>query len=98
MLRVAHRDKGRSRCLVMRFVTTRNGAPPISFAGPLLEGLAPDGGLYVPEKIEYWSADEIGRLRNQTLTEIGYRTLRPYARGDVDATPFEGLVVAALNF
>jgi threonine synthase len=98
MLRVAHRDKGRSRCLVMRFVTTRNGAPPISFAGALLEGLAPDGGLYVPEKIECWSADEIGRLRNRTLTEIGYRTLRPYARGEVDATLFEALVVDALNF
>src|SRR5262249_38768708 len=97
-LRVAHRGEGCPRHLVMRFVTTRSGAPPISFADALLEGLAPDGGLYVPETIERWSVDEIGRLRHRTLTEIGYRALRPYARGEVDATLFEALVVDALNF
>jgi threonine synthase len=82
----------------MRFVTTRDGAPPISFSEALLEGLAPDGGLYVPETIEPWTADEIGRLPNRTLTEIGYRALRPYTRGELDATLFEALVVDALNF
>lgn len=82
----------------MRFVTTRGGAPPMSFSEALLEGLAPDGGLYVPETIEPWRADEIRRLPNRTLTEIGYRALRPYTRGELDATLYEALVVDALNF
>ncbi len=82
----------------MRFVTTRGGASPVSFSAALLEGLAPDGGLYVPETIEPWLADEIARLPNRTLTEIGYRALRPYTRGELDATLFEALVVDALNF
>jgi threonine synthase len=64
----------------------------------MLEGLAPDGGLYVPETIEPWQTHELARLQNRTLTEIAYRALRPYTRGELDATTFEAIVVAALNF
>ena len=34
----------------MRYVSTRGAAKPQRFTGILLEGLAPDGGLYVPER------------------------------------------------
>ncbi len=64
----------------------------------LIEGLAPDGGLYVPEAIESWSERELERLPTRTLTEIAYRVLRPYTRGELDATAFEAAVVEALNF
>ena len=33
----------------MRYVSTRGGSPALGFADVLLAGLAPDGGLYVPE-------------------------------------------------
>jgi len=33
----------------MRYISTRGGAPAVSFTEALLAGLAPDGGLYVPE-------------------------------------------------
>jgi threonine synthase len=81
----------------MPFVTTRGG-PPVSFSTALLAGLAPDGGLYVPEAIEPLPRDEVARLTQRTLTEIGYRVLRPYTRGELDATLFEALAVDALNF
>ncbi len=64
----------------------------------MLAGLAPDGGLYVPETIEPWARGELDRLGNRTLTEIAYRALRPYTRPELDATTFEAIVVAALNF
>jgi threonine synthase len=97
----------------MRFVTTRAVQQPVSAGsagdrdGPstgvslrtaMLAGLAPDGGLYVPESIDVWTPGEISRLRNRTLTEIAYRVLRPYTRPELDATTFEAVVVAALNF
>jgi len=34
-----------------RFVSTRGGAPPVSFREAVVRGLAPDGGLYVPESM-----------------------------------------------
>jgi threonine synthase len=81
----------------MKFVTTRSG-PGVSFRTALFEGLAPDGGLYVPETIEPWADHELARLPRRTLTEIGLRALRPFARGDVDAATLEAVVVEALNF
>jgi threonine synthase len=86
----------------MRFVTTRAtpgaDAPDVSLRTAMLEGLAPDGGLYVPEVIEPWQPGEIARLRNRTLTEIAYRALRPYTRPALDATTCEAVVVSALDF
>jgi threonine synthase len=35
----------------MRYVSTRGEAPPRAFSEILLEGLAPDGGLYLPEEL-----------------------------------------------
>src|SRR5258706_92653 len=60
----------------MRFVTTRQQAPPVSFTDALYAGLAPDGGLYVPETIEAWTAEDLSRLPPRTLTENGLRARR----------------------
>jgi threonine synthase len=81
----------------MRFVTTRGG-PAASFKTALLEGLAPDGGLYVPEAIEAWTKEELSRLPRRTLTEIALRALRPFTRGELDPATLEAVVVEALNF
>jgi threonine synthase len=82
----------------MRFVNTRRPSDTVSLREALIEGLAPGGGLYVPEHLDEWSEREIERLPTRTLTEIAYRALRPYTRGEVDATAFEAAVVEALNF
>src|SRR5262245_1582210 len=82
----------------MQFVTTRGGAPDVSFRTALFEGLAPDGGLYVPERLDPWTPAELARLGTRTLTEIAMRVLRPFTRGDLDATVFEAVMAAALDF
>jgi threonine synthase len=93
----------------MRFVTTRSARAAsgtssadqpasVTLRTAMLEGLAPDGGLYVPEHIEPWREAELRRLPERTLTEIAYRALRPYTRPELDATTFEAVVVEALNF
>jgi threonine synthase len=97
----------------MRYVTTRSARQPVA-AGhhaavetavssatlrtAMLEGLAPDGGLYVPEQIETWQSGELARIAKRTLTELAYRALRPYTRPELDATTCEAVVAAALNF
>jgi len=84
--------------VAVRFVNTRRPADAVSLREALIEGLAPGGGLYVPETIDQWSEREIERLPTRTLTETAYRVLRPYTRGELDATAFEAAVVEALNF
>jgi threonine synthase len=81
----------------MRFVSTR-GAASASFRTALFRGLAPDGGLYVPERIDPWTEDELARLPRRTLTEIGLRALRPFVRGEIDPATLEAVIVEALDF
>src|SRR5947208_5157978 len=82
----------------MRFLTTRGQAPAVDFRTALFDGLAPDGGLYVPETIEPWADHELARLPRRTLTELALRALRPFTRGELDAATLEAVVVEALNF
>jgi threonine synthase len=73
----------------VQYVSTRGGSPPRRFGEILLEGLAPDGGLYVPEsypKIDVFS------LRGKSYAEIALAILSrfmddvPDLRGLVERT------------
>lgn len=52
----------------MRYLSTRGGAERLPFCDVMLAGLAPDGGLYVPES---YPGLDLPRLRT-VLTEKGY--------------------------
>ncbi len=58
----------------MRYLSTRGHADRKRFCEILLEGLAPDGGLYLPEAYPQISAAELARLR-QVLSTHGYAAL-----------------------
>jgi len=58
----------------MRYLSTRGHADRKRFCEILLEGLAPDGGLYLPEAYPQISAAELARLR-QVLNTQGYAAL-----------------------
>jgi len=50
----------------LHYISTRGLSPKASFEDVLLAGLAPDGGLYLPETWPRLSATEIGDLRRTT--------------------------------
>jgi threonine synthase len=60
----------------VNYVSTRGQSPARRFSEILLEGLAPDGGLYVPER--YPQAD-LGRLRQLPYGELAHALLSLFA-------------------
>jgi threonine synthase len=82
----------------MRFVTTRGRAPAVSLTQALFDGLAPDGGLYVPERIDPWQREDIARLPSLSLADIGTRVLQRFAAGEIDPAAVADVVRAALDF
>ncbi len=54
----------------MRYVSTRGGMSPQTFTSILLQGLAPDGGLAVPESYPRFTPADLARMR-----PMGYRAL-----------------------
>ena len=53
-----------------RYVSTRGRMPAARFCDVLLGGLAPDGGLVVPQAYPRFDADELGRLRALSYPEL----------------------------
>lgn len=66
----------------MRYISTRGQAPPVSFLDAVLAGMAPDGGLYVPEQIPALQAPSpsiaIGHFGG-----VAMRVLERFAGGDL---------------
>ncbi|MFT3719795.1 threonine synthase [Pseudorhodoferax sp.] len=58
----------------MNYISTRGGAAPRKFCDILLEGLAPDGGLYLPEQYPRIDAARLAELR-RVHAEQGYAAL-----------------------
>ncbi|RRD42675.1 threonine synthase [Comamonadaceae bacterium OH3737_COT-264] len=58
----------------MHYLSTRGDATPRQFCDILLEGLAPDGGLYLPERYPQLSTADLARLR-AVYQQQGYAAL-----------------------
>lgn len=69
----------------MHYQSTRGRALPQSFSQILLGGLAPDGGLYLPEQYPQVTADELNRWREVSYAELAYQVLRKFATDIPDA-------------
>jgi threonine synthase len=79
----------------MKFVSTRRQAPAVSFPEALFAGLAPDGGLYVPEALP---ALDFADLRDATLVEVGAAIATRFIGRDMPRADLERLIGDALNF
>ena len=53
----------------LKYISTRSKITPIDSAQAILQGLAEDGGLFVPEKIPKVSLEEINALINKTYEQ-----------------------------
>ena len=74
----------------MRYVSTRGGAEPQGFFDVLLGGLAPDGGLYLPER---WpQLPPLDRLRARPYAEVAAEVMWPFVAGEFERAEFDALV------
>ena len=71
----------------MHYLSTRGDATPRRFCDILLEGLAPDGGLYLPAHYPQVDAATLGRWRALPYAELAFEILSLY----IDDIPAEDL-------
>lgn len=62
----------------MRYLSTRGDRTPRAFCEILLEGLAPDGGLYLPEVYPKVDAATLARWRGLSYAELAFEILSLY--------------------
>ena len=63
----------------MLYISTRGGMQPQPFSEVLLEGLAPDGGLAVPEQLPQVDAETLERWRALTYPQLAAEVLGLFA-------------------
>ncbi len=67
----------------MKYISTRGQAPAASFEEVLLTGLAPDGGLYVPETLPQFSHEQIASWAGLDYPSLALEIIRPFVNGEI---------------
>jgi len=75
----------------MKYLSTRGQAPKQSFLQILLGGLAPDGGLYLPETYPHFSAVELEFMRDMDYRQLAFTILSRLA-DDIEPDDLKALV------
>ena len=82
----------------MRYYSTNKQAPVVTLAEAVVKGLAPDNGLYMPEKIHVLPDAFFKNIGEMTLQEISYVVANTLFGEDVDSEMLRNIVYDALNF
>jgi threonine synthase len=75
----------------MRYVSTRGGMAAQTFSDVLLGGLAPDGGLTIPEAYPALSTQELAAWRGLPYQDLAFEVLRRFA-DDIPADDLRAMI------
>jgi threonine synthase len=78
----------------MNFISTRSGSPATTLSQAIAAGLAPDGGLYVPEALPAIRSLEVGADLAETATQL----IAPFFDGDALAPELPVICREAFDF
>ena len=79
----------------MLYNSTRGESPIVPFSEVLLGGLAPDGGLYMPQTFPKFSIEEIESWSNLPFYQLAAKILHPYVESEIDESSFLKLLEEA---
>ena len=68
----------------MDYISTRGQDGPLSFEEALLNGLARDGGLYLPTDWPRFTPAEMEEMKSLSYPELAARIMAPFTNGDPD--------------
>ena len=82
----------------MKWVSSRGKSPAISFVDALFAGTAPDGGLYMPERLDPLPPGTLESLEGADIVEIGTRIGSHLLRDEITPEALRPLIADALDF
>jgi threonine synthase len=81
--------------LKLRYVSTRGQAEPLTFSDVLLTGLAPDGGLYVPEIWPTFDHNKFASFAGNNYADVAFDVARPFIGDDLDDSTLAEICASA---
>ena len=71
----------------MKYISTRGQSPALSFSDILLGGLAPDGGLYLPETYPQFNDADLTAMRGMNYRDLAFAILSRLITDSPDDIP-----------
>ncbi|MDR0322563.1 MAG: threonine synthase [Treponema sp.] len=82
----------------MFYYSTRNKNDKTAFSTAALTGLAPDGGLFVPEEIPQYTAQVKSSLGSMDFRDIAFETIKPYVKDEIPDSALSDIIQSAFTF
>lgn len=82
----------------IKYYSTNLNAPEVSFYEALLKGIAPDGGLYMPDQFPGVTSAELYEFSALNYYEIAYEIVRKFLVGQIPDEALYTLAMDAYNF
>ena len=76
----------------MLYKSTRGSSNEVPFSEVLLGGLAPDGGLYMPEHFPSMTLEQINEMEGLEYHELASKILFPFVEGEISRSDFSEIV------
>ncbi len=82
----------------MIYFSTNKSSIPVSLKKATLEGLAPDGGLYVPSEIPRFSPEEIALLEGASFNNIAFAIAKKFIDGAIPPEQLSDIIESCYTF
>ena len=82
----------------MKYYSTNHNSPDVSLAEAVVKGLAPDRGLYMPERIERLPREFFENIDKMSFHEIACRVARAFFGEDIPGADLDAIVCDTLSF
>ena len=82
----------------IRYYSTNLKSEKVSFREALLQGLAPDRGLYLPDRIPTLSKDELESFSKKEYYEIAYIVASKFLKDEISSEDLLQIVKDSYNY
>lgn len=82
----------------MKYYSLYKNSPSVTFDEAVIRGIAPDKGLYFPEKIPELSASFFENIVTLSKEEIAFQVMKPFVGNTIDDESLKDIVSDVLSF
>ncbi|PCJ93267.1 MAG: threonine synthase [Flavobacteriaceae bacterium] len=82
----------------MQFYSLNNNAPKVSFKEAVIAGIAPDKGLYFPEKITPLPTSFFDGIEQISNLEIAFKAIHQFVKDDISDDKLASILETVLDF
>ena len=82
----------------MKYYSLEHKSPSVSFKEAVIRGIAPDRGLYFPERIEPLPSEIFKNIDQFSNTELAYRAISQFTKEDIPEEKLREIVEEVLQF